>query len=99
MRYTWSQARAQAAEEAQASLLLQAIASYLLPLEHIEDSPPLPTILEDVPLESIIVRDTSIEPMVAPSTPPIVRKKLRLSLCYGSDSVAGIRFLCLPANA
>jgi hypothetical protein len=73
MRFTRSQARSQAAEEAQALLL--SIASQPPPPE---DSPPLQTILKDVPLELTIPHRVSIQTTAIPSAPSFRRKRTRL---------------------
>ena len=83
MRYTRSQARAQAAEEAQASLLQIAIAqvaaTHASPLENLEISSPLPTILEDAPLDADApLESVIISTVVVPSIPSFIRKKTRL---------------------
>ena len=77
MRYTWSQARVQAAEEAQVSLL-QAVATYTSSLENPEIPTPLPTILEDVPLEPVVACHVSISTVAVPPVLPSIRKKTRL---------------------
>jgi hypothetical protein len=94
MRFTRSQARAQAAEEAQTSLLQIATAqitqTHTSLIENLEIPTPLPTILEDVPLELVIPGCPSILPisvltstMVASPTPAFIRKKTRLPLTSG----------------
>jgi hypothetical protein len=100
MRFTRSQACAQAAEEAQAALLQaaellllqQAAENHTLPLESL---PPLPTILKDVLLEippkSIASCHPSSTPIIAPSVPSFQKKKLRLPL----TSVRGLPVLGL----
>ena len=64
MRYTRSQARAQAAEEAQASLLqiaiAQVVATHSPSLENLEVSSPPPIALIPPPLEPIVARRVSI---------------------------------------
>lgn len=80
MRYTWSQACIQAAEEAQVSLL-QAIETSISSFENLEISTPLLPIPEDIPLESVITRYASISTVAIPSVPSIpsiIRKKIRL---------------------
>jgi hypothetical protein len=77
MRYTRSQARSQAVEEAQVSLL-QAVATHTSSLENLEISTPLPTILEDVPLEPVIACHVSISTVAVPPVPSSIHKKTRL---------------------
>jgi hypothetical protein len=64
MHYTLSQARAQAAEEAQASLLCivtaQVATTHASSLENLEISSPLLTILEDILLKFIVACRVSI---------------------------------------
>jgi hypothetical protein len=77
MRFTRSQARAQAAEEAQAavlqaaelSLLQQAAENHTLSLE---SSPPFPTILEDVLLELPLKPIASCHPSTTSIIVPFV---------------------------
>jgi hypothetical protein len=93
MRYTRSQARAQATEEAQTSLLQIAIAqvaaTHASSLENLEMSSPLPTILEDAPLEDAPLESVIVSTVVVPSIPSFIRKKTRLP-------PTGVRGLPIP---
>jgi hypothetical protein len=67
MRFTRSQARAQAVEEAQAALLAIATQPYTPPFENTVISTPLLTIPEDGPLKLVVPCCLSIYNVVVPS--------------------------------
>jgi hypothetical protein len=73
MRYTRSYARAQAAEEAQASLLQVVAQSHLPVPKHLEISAPLQIAPAFVPPVPVTVCDVSNQSVAVPSTPPVIR--------------------------
>lgn len=87
MRFTRSQARAQAAKEAEAILLqnteaslLQAVETHTLLTENSEIFTLLPTILKDVPLELVTPRRLSNSTIIVPLVPSFIRKRLSFLL-------------------